>query len=102
LPQVSFIITEGNVSEHPPQSILLGQQKMAQVANALIGSSAWTSSALFFTYDEGGGLPSPDMLMSYLSIRAILVPIAAQMFPNTSIRMIPWIQTPELFFGSFD
>ena len=37
LPQVSFIITEGNVSEHPPQSILLGQQKMAQVTNALIG-----------------------------------------------------------------
>jgi phospholipase C len=55
LPQVSFIITEGNVSEHPPQSILLGQQKMAQVTNALIASSAWTSSALFFTYDEGGG-----------------------------------------------
>jgi phospholipase C len=55
LPQVSFIITEGNVSEHPPQSIQLGQQKMAQVTNALIGSSAWTSSALFFTYDEGGG-----------------------------------------------
>ncbi len=174
------------MSEHPPQSILLGQQKMAQVTNALIGSSAWTSSALFFTYDEGGGffehvapsqvdaygqwrchracrsssrcaltagrflrgfrfysrsqllshatpgvanacrycrvyviwrskawrgqapplhfrdivyikgdvsqgLPSPDMLMSYLSIRAILVPIAAQMFPNTSIRMILWI-----------
>ncbi len=43
------------MSEHPPQSILLGQKKMAQVANALIGSSAWTSSALFFTYDEGGG-----------------------------------------------
>jgi phospholipase C len=55
LPQVSFIITEGNVSEHPPQSILLGQKKMAQVTNALIASSAWTSSALFFTYDEGGG-----------------------------------------------
>ena len=47
--------TEGNVSEHPPQSILLGQKKIAQVTNALIGSSAWTSSALFFTYVEGGG-----------------------------------------------
>jgi len=43
------------VSEHPPQSILLGQKKMAQVTNALIKSSVWTSSALFFTYDEGGG-----------------------------------------------
>ena len=54
------------MSEHPPLSILLGQQKMAQVTNALIGSSAWTSSALFFTYDEGGGLPSAAMFKSYI------------------------------------
>jgi phospholipase C len=68
LPQVSFVITEGNVSEHPPQSILLGQKKMAQVTNALIGSSAWTSSALFFTYDEGGGFfdhAAPPQLDAY-------------------------------------
>lgn len=55
LPQVSFLITEGKVSEHPPQSILSGQHEMAQVINALVASNAWTSSALFFTYDEGGG-----------------------------------------------
>jgi phospholipase C len=65
LPQVSFLITEGNVSEHPPQSIQLGQRKTAQVINALIGSRAWISSALFFTYDEGGGffdhVPPPQL-----------------------------------------
>jgi phospholipase C len=55
LPHVSFLITEGQVSEHPPNSVLDGQRKMAQVINALIASSAWQSSALFFTYDEGGG-----------------------------------------------
>ncbi len=55
LPQVSFLITEGPVSEHPPNSIQLGQGKMAQVINALIASSAWKSSVLFLTYDEGGG-----------------------------------------------
>lgn len=55
LPQVSFLITEFLVSEHPPASIHMGQEKMAQVINALIASRLWTSSALFFTYDEGGG-----------------------------------------------
>jgi len=55
LPQVSFFITELMVSEHPPADILTGQEKMAKVINALIASHLWTSSALFFTYDEGGG-----------------------------------------------
>ena len=55
LPQVSFLITESLISEHPPFSIQSGQHKMADVINALIHSSSWTSSALFFTYDEGGG-----------------------------------------------
>src|SRR5712692_5148940 len=55
LPQVSFLITEALVSEHPPADIQMGQKKMAEVINDLIGSRLWQSSALFFTYDEGGG-----------------------------------------------
>jgi phospholipase C len=55
LPQVSFIISDGLLSEHPPTNILLGQQEMGRVINALINSQCWYSSALFFTYDEGGG-----------------------------------------------
>ena len=55
LPQVTFLITESLISEHPPANIQSGQQKMQQVITALKSSSAWQSSALFFTYDEGGG-----------------------------------------------
>jgi phospholipase C len=55
LPQVSFLITEGSISEHPPADIQKGQQKMSQVIKALMDSRAWTSSVLFLTYDEGGG-----------------------------------------------
>ncbi|HYL42962.1 MAG TPA: alkaline phosphatase family protein [Ktedonobacteraceae bacterium] len=55
LPQVSFLITEYLVSEHPPADIQMVQLKMAEVINALIASKLWQSSALFFTYDEGGG-----------------------------------------------
>jgi phospholipase C len=55
LPQVSFLITESLISEHPPADIQMGQQKMSEVIKALMSSRLWTSSALFFTYDEGGG-----------------------------------------------
>ncbi|GCE24435.1 hypothetical protein KDK_82350 [Dictyobacter kobayashii] len=55
LPQVSFLITESLISEHPPADIQQGQSKMKQIIQALMNSSAWNSSALFFTYDEGGG-----------------------------------------------
>ncbi|HEY6540975.1 MAG TPA: alkaline phosphatase family protein, partial [Ktedonobacteraceae bacterium] len=55
LPQVSFIISDGAFSEHPPADIHLGQQKMSSVIDALISSESWSSSAFFLTYDEGGG-----------------------------------------------
>jgi phospholipase C len=55
LPQVSFLITSASVSEHPPADIQAGQKKMAQVIDALVSSTAWKSTVLFLTYDEGGG-----------------------------------------------
>ena len=55
LPQVSFLVTEALISEHPPADIQMGQKEMSEVINALIASSSWKSSALFLTYDEGGG-----------------------------------------------
>jgi phospholipase C len=65
LPQVSFLITESVISEHPPADIQMGQSEMQSVITALIQSQYWTSSALFFTYDEGGGffehVPPPQL-----------------------------------------
>jgi len=65
LPQVSFLITESLISEHPPADIQMGQHTMSEVIKALMASKLWQSSALFFTYDEGGGffdhVPPPQM-----------------------------------------
>jgi phospholipase C len=55
LPQVSFFITEALIDEHPPVDIRLGQRAMKEVISGLMQSSAWKSSVLFLTYDEGGG-----------------------------------------------
>jgi phospholipase C len=55
LPQVSFMISDGLYSEHPPADIHTGQSKMSSIIDALIESTSWPNSVLFLTYDEGGG-----------------------------------------------
>jgi phospholipase C len=55
LPAVSWIVTEATVCEHPPAPPDMGQLFAARVVEALMNSSAWESTALFLTYDEGGG-----------------------------------------------
>jgi phospholipase C len=55
LPAVSWIVTEAVVSEHPPAPPDMGQLLAARVVRALMESTAWESSVLFLTYDEGGG-----------------------------------------------
>jgi phospholipase C len=69
LPQVAFIDPDlANESymmgpndpsggdEHPPGDMQIGEQWAAKVVSALATSPNWSSSALFFTYDEHGGL----------------------------------------------
>ncbi|HWA90181.1 MAG TPA: alkaline phosphatase family protein [Rhizomicrobium sp.] len=55
LPAVSWIVTEATVSEHPPAPPDMGQLLASRVVQTLMASSAWESTALFVTYDEGGG-----------------------------------------------
>lgn len=55
LPAVSWIVTEAVVSEHPPAAPDMGQLLAARVIEELMNSTAWESSVLFLTYDEGGG-----------------------------------------------
>jgi phospholipase C len=62
LPDVAFIDPELGTQawdaqdEHPPSSPQPGQRFVAEVVQALTRSPAWSSSALFVTYDEHGGL----------------------------------------------
>ncbi len=58
LPNFAYIEAKyGVADEHPGsgQSLLHGQVYSASLINALMASSSWSSSALFFSYDEGGG-----------------------------------------------
>jgi phospholipase C len=55
LPQVSFLISESMIDEHPQLDIRLGLLVMEEAINALMQSRVWKNSVLFLTYDEGGG-----------------------------------------------
>lgn len=77
LPQVAEIepASDSGEDEHPsdydksPEDIQTGEVHVAQIINSLMSSSSWSSSVLFLTYDEFGGIydhvapqpePSPD------------------------------------------
>ncbi|HMD46778.1 MAG TPA: alkaline phosphatase family protein [Acidimicrobiales bacterium] len=61
LPPVSYIDPAfvGSVNtetdEHPPSNVQVGQNFVYSVVNAVEHSPDWKSTALFITYDEGGG-----------------------------------------------
>jgi phospholipase C len=57
LPNVSFVNSLGNrtYDEHPPSSPTMGEQWVVSVVNDVMRSSYWGSTAIFITWDEGGG-----------------------------------------------
>jgi phospholipase C len=58
LPAFAYIETNfGGSDEHPGsgQSILIGQQQVAKIINALMASSSWADSVFFLSFDEAGG-----------------------------------------------
>jgi phospholipase C len=54
LPSVAYIVPSG-ASEHPPGSISAGERFVRSLHTALMRSSAWSSSAFLWTYDDWGG-----------------------------------------------
>ena len=55
LPQVSYIIGPGELSEHPPNRPLEGGWFQQQIVNAVIKSPKYSSTVLMISYDETGG-----------------------------------------------
>ena len=57
LPAVTFVDPEGSdtYSEHPPQDIAVGEDWSLSIIDAIEASPIWNSTAIFLTWDEGGG-----------------------------------------------
>jgi len=55
LPQFSWIVAGSGQSDHPPYSICQGENWSVQILNAVQNSAAWSSTAVFLTWDDYGG-----------------------------------------------
>jgi phospholipase C len=55
LPEVSWIVPNGTVSEHPPGLISAGQTYVTGLINAIMDSPAWDNTAIFLAWDDWGG-----------------------------------------------
>jgi phospholipase C len=55
LPSVSWIVPNGAVSEHPPGLVSAGQTYVTTLINSIMQTPAWSSTAIFLTWDDWGG-----------------------------------------------
>ena len=80
LPTVSWVVTPGMDSEHPPASVCVGENWTVQLMNALMKGSDWSSTATFLTWDDFGGFydhVAPQQIDSYgLGFRVPLLVIS--------------------------
>ena len=68
LPTVSWIVPNGQESEHPPQDIQLGMWYVTDFVNALMKSPYWANTLLVITWDDYGGFydhVSPPQVDAY-------------------------------------
>ena len=55
LPAVSWIVPNGDESEHPPSLVSTGQTYVTGLINAIMQSPNWNSTAIFLAWDDWGG-----------------------------------------------
>jgi len=55
LPAVSWVIPSSNDSEHPNNSVHMGQAYVTALINAVMKSPDWNSTAIFLGWDDWGG-----------------------------------------------
>jgi phospholipase C len=55
LPDVAWVVPDGQVSEHPPASIKAGQAYVTGLINAIMQGPDWNSTAIFLAWDDWGG-----------------------------------------------
>jgi phospholipase C len=79
LADVTWITPTGPVSDHPPQSVCVGEGWSVEIINAIMSSQFWDSTAIFVTWDDFGGFydhvnpPSVDYFGLGIRVPAIII-----------------------------
>jgi uncharacterized protein (TIGR03437 family) len=103
LPQVSWVIPSGAVSEHPPAGVREGMAYVTGLVNAVMKGPAWSSTAIFIAWDDWGGFYDhvyPPQIDQYgLGIRTpglVISPYARQNFvDHKTYSFESWLKIAE-------
>jgi phospholipase C len=107
LPQVSWVIPSGAVSEHPPCSVKAGMVYVTGLVNAVMQGPDWDSTAIFIRWDDWGGFydhvaPATIDKMG-LGIRVpslVISPYAKQSYiDHNTYSFESWLKIVEERFG---
>ena len=107
LPQVSWVIPSGAVSEHPPSKVSAGMEYVTGLVNAIMQSPDWKTTAIFLCWDDWGGfydhVPPPGVDQYGLGIRVpglVISPYARQNYvDHKTYSFESWLRIVEERFG---
>jgi uncharacterized protein (TIGR03437 family) len=107
LPQVSWVIPNSDLSEHPPASVATGMNYVTGLINAVMNSPLWNSTAIFVAWDDWGGFydhVDPPKVDQYgLGIRVpglVISPYARQGYvDHKTYSFESWLKIIEERFG---
>jgi phospholipase C len=103
LPQVSWVIPSGAVSEHPPESVKAGMAYVTGLINSIMQGPQWDSTAIFLSWDDWGGFydhVAPPRIDEYgLGIRVpglVISPYARQNYiDHQTYSFESWLRIVE-------
>jgi phospholipase C len=103
LPQVSWVIPSGAVSEHPPAGVREGMAYVTGLINSVMQSPEWPSTAIFLSWDDWGGfydhVPPPMVDQYGLGIRVpglVISPYAKQGYiDHNTYSFESWLRIVE-------
>ena len=107
LPQVSWVIPSGQLSEHPPASVSAGMAYVTGLVNAVMKSRDWDHTAIFIAWDDWGGfydhVPPPSVDEFGYGIRVpglVISPYAKQGYiDHKTASFDSWLKIVEERYG---
>ena len=107
LPQVSWVIPSGAVSEHPPAGVKQGMAYVTGLVNAVMQGPDWNTTAIFISWDDWGGFydhvvpPKVDEYGYGIRVPGLVVsPYAKQGYiDHKTYSFESWLKIVEERFG---